>query len=170
MTSLRAGDGCEHCRQSGYRVRVGIFELLIVNDAIRDQIQARTNATDIRAEAVRVIAKRVHNVRSDEIRLRDGGTWRNVIVTDDPPFQGDEDDAHPEAFTEGWHDAIVNAKHGDEAATVAAEVAGRIRVGVEIEGSLEMHGASRQREGIHPNARIKHGKPIISDELVRKPQ
>ena len=53
MTSLRAGDGCEHCRQSGYRGRVGIFELLNVNDAIRDQIQARTNATDIRDEAVR---------------------------------------------------------------------------------------------------------------------
>lgn len=51
--TIRSGDGCEHCRQSGYRGRVGIFELLNVDDAVRDGIQNRTNATDIRERAVR---------------------------------------------------------------------------------------------------------------------
>jgi general secretion pathway protein E len=52
LAALRGGDGCESCRQSGYRGRVGIFELLIVNDAIRQQIQSRSNATAIRDQAV----------------------------------------------------------------------------------------------------------------------
>jgi general secretion pathway protein E len=53
IKTIRTGDGCEHCRQSGYRGRVGIFELLNVDDAVRDGIQTRTNATDIRDRAVR---------------------------------------------------------------------------------------------------------------------
>lgn len=50
--SLMVGPGCSECRQSGYRGRVGIFELLIVDDIIRDKIQSRANATDIRESAV----------------------------------------------------------------------------------------------------------------------
>lgn len=53
ITSIRMGEGCEHCRQSGYRGRVGIFELLNVDDAVRDGIQSRANATEIRDRAVR---------------------------------------------------------------------------------------------------------------------
>ena len=51
--TIRTGDGFEHCRQSGYRGRVGIFELLNVDDAVRDGIQNRANATDIRDRAVK---------------------------------------------------------------------------------------------------------------------
>jgi hypothetical protein len=54
----------------------------------------------------------------NEAFLRDDAILVVVIVTDDPPFEGDMDDAHPDALTAGWHDAIVDAKHGDEAATV----------------------------------------------------
>jgi general secretion pathway protein E len=50
---IRMGEGCEHCRQSGYRGRVGIIELLNVDDAVRDGIQSRANATEIRDRAVR---------------------------------------------------------------------------------------------------------------------
>jgi type IV pilus assembly protein PilB len=35
---LYHGAGCEHCRNSGYVGRVGIYELLIVDDAIREMI------------------------------------------------------------------------------------------------------------------------------------
>jgi general secretion pathway protein E len=47
------GDGCEDCRQSGFRGRVGVFELLTVNEAIRGQMQTRAHATAIRDEAIR---------------------------------------------------------------------------------------------------------------------
>lgn len=52
LEDLTAGEGCEKCRQSGYRGRLGIFELLTVNDEVRDKIQERANATDIRERAL----------------------------------------------------------------------------------------------------------------------
>ena len=46
------GNTC-HWASEAYRGRVGIFELLNVDDAVRDGIQSRANATDIRDRAVR---------------------------------------------------------------------------------------------------------------------
>lgn len=40
--------GCGHCRETGYRGREGIYELLVLDDAIRDLIQRRTHAAEIR--------------------------------------------------------------------------------------------------------------------------
>ena len=48
---LRRGVGCDSCRRSGYRGRVGIFELLGVSDTVREMVQQRANATDIRRQA-----------------------------------------------------------------------------------------------------------------------
>jgi len=48
---LYRGAGCESCRQTGYRGRVGIFELLPVDGSIRPMIQARANASEIRTMA-----------------------------------------------------------------------------------------------------------------------
>ena len=47
------GAGCDACRGAGYRGRDGVFELLEVDDAVRDAIQARANAAEIRAVATR---------------------------------------------------------------------------------------------------------------------
>ena len=47
------GKGCTHCGQSGYAGRTGIFELLIVDDAIREQIHHSAAEADIRAAALR---------------------------------------------------------------------------------------------------------------------
>ena len=48
---MRRAVGCAACRQTGYRGREGIFELLLVEDRIRRQIQARATASDINAAA-----------------------------------------------------------------------------------------------------------------------
>ena len=45
--------GCAACRRTGYQGRVGIFELLVVSDAIRDLVQNRANAQNIRAQAIK---------------------------------------------------------------------------------------------------------------------
>jgi general secretion pathway protein E len=37
---LTRGAGCPECRQTGFKGRIGIFELLVVNDAIRQQLAA----------------------------------------------------------------------------------------------------------------------------------
>ena len=52
LSVLSKGTGCEKCRKSGYQGRLGIFELLRVDDAVRDCVQSRANATAIRTEAV----------------------------------------------------------------------------------------------------------------------
>lgn len=51
--------------------------------------------------------------------LRDDAILVVVVVTDDPPFAGDLDDAHPDGGDpDDWHDAIVAAKGGNTDATV----------------------------------------------------
>ncbi|MFZ5832005.1 MAG: GspE/PulE family protein [Planctomycetota bacterium] len=49
-----AGRGCPACRGTGYRGRVGLFELLVVDDRCREIVQGRGNAPEIRRAAVEV--------------------------------------------------------------------------------------------------------------------
>ena len=49
---LRVGKGCDACGGTGYRGRMGIFELLPVDEEIKDLILARSDAGAIRARAV----------------------------------------------------------------------------------------------------------------------
>jgi len=46
------GKGCERCTQSGYKGRVGLFEVMEVNDAIRQMILDNVSTTELRAQAV----------------------------------------------------------------------------------------------------------------------
>ena len=50
--TLFKGKGCEVCRGTGYHGRVGIFELMVVDDAVREQIQQRNSASMIRDVAM----------------------------------------------------------------------------------------------------------------------
>ena len=50
---LYKGEGCRSCRQSGYRGRTGIHELLVNNDVIRELIVQRVNSGVIRMEALK---------------------------------------------------------------------------------------------------------------------
>jgi len=49
---LRKGAGCEQCLNTGYRDRVGIFELLVVNETIQDQVLRSATASAIRAKVL----------------------------------------------------------------------------------------------------------------------
>src|SRR5437588_612414 len=46
------GAGCERCRQLGYQGRMGIYELLLLNEALRPLILNRSAASTIAAKAV----------------------------------------------------------------------------------------------------------------------
>jgi general secretion pathway protein E len=46
------GSGCSECRQTGYFGRVGLFELMLIDDEIRRLVQSRANASEIRAAAL----------------------------------------------------------------------------------------------------------------------
>jgi len=47
------GKGCEKCHNRGYRGRVGIYEVLEVNDEIRRLILKKSSSEEIRKEAIR---------------------------------------------------------------------------------------------------------------------
>ena len=65
---LWKGTGCRACRQTGYRGRTGIHELMVTNDVIRELIVQRVNAGVIRLEAL----------KPGMITLRQDG-WRKVL-------------------------------------------------------------------------------------------
>jgi general secretion pathway protein E/type IV pilus assembly protein PilB len=65
---LWKGTGCRACRQSGFRGRTGIHELMVNNDVIKELIVQRVNAGVIRLEAL----------KSGMITLRQDG-WRKVL-------------------------------------------------------------------------------------------
>jgi type IV pilus assembly protein PilB len=45
------GAGCEVCNNTGYKGRVGLFELMIMNNELRDKIMANAQADELRAIA-----------------------------------------------------------------------------------------------------------------------
>ena len=50
--TLYRGKGCDRCQYTGYRGRIGIFEVLVVNDDIKELIMKNSNATDVTKKAV----------------------------------------------------------------------------------------------------------------------
>jgi general secretion pathway protein E/type IV pilus assembly protein PilB len=66
---LRKGTGCRACRQTGYRGRLGIFELMVTGDTIRELCVQRVNAAVIRNQAL----------KEGMITLRQDG-WRKVLA------------------------------------------------------------------------------------------
>jgi len=44
---LWRGRGCKACRGTGYKGRAGLYELVEINDAIRDKVMVRASASEI---------------------------------------------------------------------------------------------------------------------------
>jgi type II secretion system protein E len=66
--TLWRGAGCCACHHTGYRGRMGIFELMVTNDAIHELCVQRVNATAIRNQAL----------KEGMLTLRQDG-WRKVL-------------------------------------------------------------------------------------------
>jgi type II secretion system protein E len=66
--TLWKGAGCRACHQTGYRGRMGIFELMLTGDTIRDLCVQRASASAIRNQAL----------KEGMITLRQDG-WRKVL-------------------------------------------------------------------------------------------
>ena len=52
-TKFMYGTGCKSCAYTGYRGRIGIFEILTMSDAIRLLVTQRSNSSEIRAQALK---------------------------------------------------------------------------------------------------------------------
>lgn len=72
-TPLYRGGGCEKCGHTGYRGRVGIFEIMLIDDAMRNLIVEKRGADVLRQQAI----------KQGMIPLRDDGLdkVRNGITT-----------------------------------------------------------------------------------------
>ena len=66
--TLYRAKGCRACRETGYAGRIGIFELLVTTDPVRELTVARSSAAAIRAQVL----------RNGMITLRQDG-WRKVL-------------------------------------------------------------------------------------------
>jgi type IV pilus assembly protein PilB len=49
---FRKGRGCSACKQTGYKGRVGVFELLVLNELVRDAIIEQKTSHEIRQISV----------------------------------------------------------------------------------------------------------------------
>lgn len=67
-TRLARGTGCASCRNTGYRGRIGIFELLLLDDTLREMISSGAPTSEIRA----------HAIRSGMVTLRMDG-WQKAL-------------------------------------------------------------------------------------------
>ena len=75
---IQRGKGCERCGQTGYRGRVGLYELLMMSDAIRHHIASGADANIIRDEA---IIEGMKTLREDAIeKLKAGLTTPEEVV------------------------------------------------------------------------------------------
>ena len=75
---IRRGKGCERCGQTGYRGRVGLYELLLMNDEIRHQIASGADANSIRETAIK---GGMRTLRKDALdKLRAGLTTPEEVV------------------------------------------------------------------------------------------
>ena len=78
ISEVRRGSGCERCGQTGYRGRVGLYELLVMSDAIRHHIASGADANIIRDEAIKDGMK---TLRQDALeKLANGLTTPEEVV------------------------------------------------------------------------------------------
>lgn len=90
---LYKGRGCKNCQETGYRGRIGIFEMMIVTDNIRSLILENASARDLRRAAAK---QGTLSLREDGFRhVREGRTTVEEVlrVTKDDTF---EENTHSE--------------------------------------------------------------------------
>jgi type IV pilus assembly protein PilB len=70
--TLYRGQGCRSCRKSGYRGRLGIFEVLVVTDAMRELILEKAPPMTIRKKAIET--QQMETLRDDGLSKVLAGT------------------------------------------------------------------------------------------------
>ena len=110
-TSFRHGAGCNECSNTGYRGRVGVYELLTVSDEIRDHIVNKATAREIRDTA---IEQGMRTMQMEAFRL----VLEGVTTVDDvlrsvyaPGMDGADGVVDVEADAAAMHEADAALPH-----------------------------------------------------------
>jgi general secretion pathway protein E len=78
VTTLFHGTGCNLCANTGYRGRTGIFEFLVMSEAIRKMLRGQAGASEIRAQA---IAEGMVTMKQDGmLKVKDGITSISEVL------------------------------------------------------------------------------------------
>jgi len=72
LPGYRKGEGCSYCHQTGYLGRTGVFELLLVNNHLRQMFSSGASSTEIKAAAVE--AGMITMLRDGFIKVKNGLT------------------------------------------------------------------------------------------------
>ena len=70
LTRVWKGRGCEECRGTGYRGRTGVYELVVMDNELRLEVQRRRGSEELRSMA---IAKGMRTLLDDGIRAARAG-------------------------------------------------------------------------------------------------
>jgi len=72
------GKGCEKCLHTGYKGRIGIFEIMLPDDEIRALIVSKASSTDIRKAAIK---NGMRSIKEDGIeKVKSGVTTLEEIL------------------------------------------------------------------------------------------
>jgi type II secretory ATPase GspE/PulE/Tfp pilus assembly ATPase PilB-like protein len=72
------GRGCEQCSNTGFRGRIGIYELMIINDAIRKLVMSKADSGQIRKKT---IENGMRSLRDDGwLKVRQGMTTISEVL------------------------------------------------------------------------------------------
>jgi len=76
--TLYSGRGCPECHNTGYRGRIGLFEVLPITPTIREMILNRASAAEIEGKAVE---EGMMTLRQDGLLKIEKGitTWEEVL-------------------------------------------------------------------------------------------
>jgi type IV pilus assembly protein PilB len=75
---LRRGRGCAGCSGTGYKGRVGLYEVMEVSDAIRERIMIGATAIDIKRQA---LAEGMVTLRASGLeKVRQGATSLEEVL------------------------------------------------------------------------------------------
>jgi len=78
FSELMRGVGCDHCANTGYRGRVGLYELLLISDDVRHVIGGGGDANQIRNKAIK---GGMRTLRQDALsKLYQGATTPEEVV------------------------------------------------------------------------------------------
>ena len=76
--------GCEDCRMTGFRGRMGLYELLTVSDAFKDKVNKEPNIDALRRQSV---ADGMRPLRlAGALRVAEGVTTLEEVLTATPPL------------------------------------------------------------------------------------
>ncbi len=78
------GKGCSHCSQTGYKGRIGLYEVMPISPTLRDMILKRVASDEITTQAIK---EGMQNLREDGIeKVREGVTSIEELIRETASF------------------------------------------------------------------------------------